>query len=218
MPLTIIWEISDLSPIWNTEYYRNYRAGYAQDDWKVNSKLTVNMGVRYDYIQPYSSKAGDAGQLSHQLARRRSSRRGNQSGHYATGTANYVLPAQSCEPISCFGGFITELANDNVNLDYTNANPHSLVSVQHYNFAPRIGFAYQVDPKTVVRAAYGLFYGAIESPGGSRAADKLSFAYNNGNCTIHYQELWRVLSIHQAGYNNHQSQCPSNGTPDLSVE
>ena len=47
-----------LSPGWDTEYYRNYRAAYAQDDWKVNSKLTVNLGVRYDFIQPDSSKAG----------------------------------------------------------------------------------------------------------------------------------------------------------------
>ena len=48
-----------LSPGWNTSYYRNYRAAYFQDDWRVNSKLTANLGVRYDYIQPDSSKAGD---------------------------------------------------------------------------------------------------------------------------------------------------------------
>ncbi len=48
-----------ISPGWNTSYYRWYKAGYAQDDWKVNSKLTVNLGVRYDYIEPESNNAGD---------------------------------------------------------------------------------------------------------------------------------------------------------------
>jgi outer membrane receptor protein involved in Fe transport len=48
-----------LSPGWDTSYYRNYRAAYIQDDWRFNSKLTVNLGVRYDFIQPDSSKAGD---------------------------------------------------------------------------------------------------------------------------------------------------------------
>ena len=52
-----------LSPFWDTEYYRNYRAAYVQDDWKVNSKLTANIGLRYDYIGPFSSKPGDVANI-----------------------------------------------------------------------------------------------------------------------------------------------------------
>ena len=58
-----------LSPGWNTQYYRWYRAGYAQDDWKVNSKLTINLGVRYDFIEPMTNNAGDRHQL-HSHSRR----------------------------------------------------------------------------------------------------------------------------------------------------
>ena len=51
------------SPDWDTSYYRWYRAVYAQDDWKYNSKLTINLGLRYDYIQPESNVCGRPGQL-----------------------------------------------------------------------------------------------------------------------------------------------------------
>jgi hypothetical protein len=104
-----------------------------------------------------------------------------------------------------------------VALQYTTAHPNSLVSVQHYNFAPRIGFAYQVDPKTVVRAAYGMFYGAIEAPGGAELETNYPFAYQvvlNNNYFGNYGECFP--STH-GGYNNINSGCPSNGTPDLAV-
>ena len=88
-----------LSPGWDTQYYRNYRAAYFQDDWKVNSKLTVNLGVRYDFIQPASNKAGDLANfvISSENAKPHWAR--EHLGQSATGVAKYVLPAQVANSI-----------------------------------------------------------------------------------------------------------------------
>jgi len=57
------------------------------------------------------------------------------------------------------------LAADNVNIVYdTNQR---LVNYPMFNWAPRLGAAYQINDKTVVRAAAGIFYGAFEPGGGA---------------------------------------------------
>ncbi|HEY6447059.1 MAG TPA: carboxypeptidase regulatory-like domain-containing protein [Acidobacteriaceae bacterium] len=128
-----------------------YRAAYAQDDWRVNQKLTLNLGLRYDFYQPYK----DVG--------------GYQASYYVTGktgpgfgSAVYQIPVQQKNfPLS--SSFTSLLAKDNITLEYV-SNP-GLVDAQHLNFAPRIGASYAVDPQTVVRTGFGIFYGGLESTG-----------------------------------------------------
>ena len=45
-------------------------------------------------------------------------------------------------------------------------NCNTPVQMHYYNYAPRFGFAYSVDPKTVVRASYGIFYAHAGGVGG----------------------------------------------------
>lgn len=128
-----------------------YRAAYAQDDWRATHKLTVNLGLRYDFFQPYK----DVG--------------GYQASYYvtgplgvATGSAVYQIPnEQKNFPLT--PKFTQLLAKDNISLQYV-SNP-ALVEAQKSNFAPRIGLAYAFDPQTVVRAGFGIFYGGLESTG-----------------------------------------------------
>lgn len=202
-----------LSPGWDTSYYRNYRAAYVQDDWRVNSKLTANLGVRYDYIQPDSNKGG---QLANLVIDSKSlvAPGAGVDGQSATGVAHYILPAQVASSAPLSTNFIKGMAADNIDIQYTNSNPNSLVSVQHYNFAPRVGLAYQIDSKTVVHTGYGLFYASIEAPGGAELETNYPFAYqvvlyNNylgtgGNC---YPSI-------QGGPFNTGSSCPSTATPE----
>ncbi len=163
---------TQVSPNWNTEYYRWYRAGYAQDDWKVNSRLTVNIGLRYDNFQPISNKNGDIANIV------------IHSAGIGIGSATYVEPTKVQGNLSA--SFINELAVNNVNVQYVNST--SLVTSQKLNFAPRLGIAFQVDPLTVVRSGFGLFYGGIEVPGASELTDNYPFGefyavvYNSTNC------------------------------------
>jgi hypothetical protein len=69
----------------------------------------------------------------------------------------------------------------------------------------------------VVRAAYGIFYGAIESPGAAELETNFPFAYNTVMYNPYLGNYGECFPSTNAGYDNYLSQCPSNGTSDLSV-
>jgi hypothetical protein len=136
------------SNIANTDDGRNYYGLYVQDDWKVKPKLTLNLGLRWDYF----------GQVVENF--------GAQANFIPApvGQAQYLIPTNrgpSQSPLS--PNVLQTLAKDNIALVYT--NNEGLGQSQKTNFAPRIGFAYQVNPKLVVRGGYGLFYGGFENRG-----------------------------------------------------
>jgi hypothetical protein len=93
---------------------------YAQDNWKANPKLSVNLGIRYEYVSPMVNRNG--------------------SGTFVWETGQYLITKTN--PITG---------------EPPNAPP-GLLQPDRNNFAPRVGIAYQLTPKTVVRASYALFY------------------------------------------------------------
>lgn len=139
---------------------RWYDAGYAQDDWRLNEKLTLNLGLRYDFTQTYKEVSG-----------RQATYHVTGPLGVATGSAVYQIPAQSRNvPLS--PSFTSLLAKDNIALQYLN-NPH-LIDSQKTNFAPRAGFAYSPNTRTVLRGGFGIFYGGLVNIGG---ADNLGNNY-----------------------------------------
>jgi hypothetical protein len=94
-------------------------SSYFQDTWKVNEKLTLNYGIRYDLITP-QTEAYD------------------RISNFDRLTGKLLLPEQG----GSHPGFSTRA------LQITDKN----------NFAPRFGFAYKLDDKTVVRSSFGMFY------------------------------------------------------------
>jgi Carboxypeptidase regulatory-like domain len=103
-------------------YYetRNWETGYyAQDDWRVNDKLTLNLGLRYDL---------------------------------------YTWPTEANNRMSNFDptrGILVEAGTPQA-AGYNS----SLINTDKNNFAPRIGFAYDLfgTGKTVLRGGFGVFY------------------------------------------------------------
>lgn len=116
---------------------------YAQDDWRITRKLTLNLGLRYEYFQPYREMAG---KMANFVA---------DTVGISTGTGEYILPERD-KNITLNPAFINVLAKDHINLEYSSQD--ALTSANEMNFAPRVGFAYSATPRTIVRGGYGLFY------------------------------------------------------------
>jgi hypothetical protein len=141
---------SNLNSVTPTTNLRWYEAAYVQDDWRVKPNLTVNLGLRWEYTEPMQA-------LHNQQA--------NFIGNYANnnqGTGTYLIPeSQRNFPVA--PALLQSLAADHINIQYTSNN--SLVNTYKLNFAPRVGIAYAIDPRSVFRAGAGLFYGGLENVG-----------------------------------------------------
>ena len=137
-----------LSNIALTDNGKNYWGGYINDSWKVSSKLTVNLGLRYDYF-------GLVGE-----------NHSNQANFVpnSLGAPTYLLP-QGPGASNLSPAFLAQLGQEGISLAVTNAYGSGLGHSQTTNFAPRVGIAYQANPKLVVRAGWGIFFNGFENRG-----------------------------------------------------
>ena len=95
---------------------------YVQDDWRVTPKLTVNVGLRWEFATPQWE-------------------RDNLWSNFDP-TTNTLVRATN--------GSLYDRA---------------LVNPNYKDFGPRLGLAYSIDPKTVIRAGYGISYAFFNRPG-----------------------------------------------------
>jgi hypothetical protein len=138
------------SNIFNRDFTHNYYGGYFQDDWKVNSKLTLNLGLRYEYFDMgVDDNDQEAAFQFHSFAP-------NGGGVYKIASkyynANLLAPA-----------FLAVLKEDNFGSPQS-VKLNGFIDVPKTDFAPRLGFAYRVSNKLVMRGGYGLSYGPPEQP------------------------------------------------------
>jgi hypothetical protein len=163
-----------------------YDAGYVQDDWKLTSRLTLNLGVRYDYYEPYKEN-------SHSQANFIPGTLG-----IGTGTGTYLLPSAIQNTVGLGTVVPATLAKDHINIAYS---PNErLTSAQLSNFAPRIGIAYQLTPTSAIRAGFGIFYGGLESQGNTNLGNNFPF---QGQINIVYGQNQNQVCV--------PGNCQSNG-------
>ncbi len=118
----------------STEY-----AAFVQDDWKIFSKLTINMGLRYMlYIPPKDTRDRIATLIFPK----------GRPTSYAEGATQF-LTRQGLERAPTWGRAGIELSR-------------SLFPVDKKNFGPRFGFAWRPLDKTVIRGGYGIFFDTIQ--------------------------------------------------------
>lgn len=130
---------------------RSYWGGFLQDDWKVTSRLTLNLGARYEWFSPTGETY-------------------NAQANFVPGnpfsSAEYLIPASRQNKPALSSSFQQLLGQDGIKLVYTNRYGSGLTNVQTTNVAPRIGIAFRASDRWVLRAGYGIYYGAFENRGG----------------------------------------------------
>lgn len=113
----------------NAATFSHYFGFYAGDDWKITSRLTVNLGLRYDFDVPRTER------------------------HNRMETFDPNAPS----PLRTQTG-LAQLSGGPVFVG-VNGLSRNQYSTRLTDISPRLGAAYQIDRNTSIRAAYGIFFG-----------------------------------------------------------
>lgn len=165
-------QASNISKVYDV---RSYLAFYFQDDIKLTPKLTLNVGLRYDYFSPIAEANGAQANFI-------------QSGP-PNGTPTFLLPASgkadrslsstANNPSLGGNGFLDLLAKDGIALEETDRYGKGLTQTSKNNLAPRFGFAYEASDKLALRGGIGYFFNAFENAGfGPNIGRNYPFAYS----------------------------------------
>jgi hypothetical protein len=129
--------------------YRVTFAGFLQDDWKVTPRLTLNLGIRYDLVTPVVSCCD------------RMSNFNPETGIIEI-AGEPSLRRDISRPDLDLGGpdFSPDLATLAQSVAMVNTGKRSVYSLDHNDFAPRIGLAYRIldNDQLVLRTGYGIYY------------------------------------------------------------
>jgi TonB dependent receptor len=125
-------------------YHFVYFAPFVQDDWKATSRLTLNLGLRWDYRAVPTELDNKMFWFD----------RANTGGGLC-----YADKKLGTETVSGLGGPIAPDGNG----FYRNCGRTNPAPASKKPFAPRLGFAYRLTDKTVVRGGYGIFFDSAET-------------------------------------------------------
>ncbi len=120
----------------------NWEQGYFfQDDWKVKSNLTLNLGVRYELVSPWIDK--------HDILL-------NFDPTFNNNTGRFIVPSDTT--LSYLDPRIPATLPTVTAAKSGLGIGRGLVRTDKNNFAPRVGFAWGIGDKSVIRGGYGVYF------------------------------------------------------------
>ncbi|NJM53574.1 MAG: TonB-dependent receptor, partial [Blastocatellia bacterium] len=126
-----------------------YHGVFFQDDWRVNSKLTLNLGIRYEYERPNEDEFNRNIRLFDTTSSNpiEAAARAAYTVNFNANPANFPISPANWR---VSGGPV--FASDE--------NPGFWES-DFNNFQPRLGFAYQINSKSVIRGGYAIYHAPL---------------------------------------------------------
>ncbi len=163
----------DYQPLWNL---------YVQDDWKVTHRLTLSLGLRYDVQVGLKERFNELPRGFCQTCTSSLTNDGVYQANVASPVNIAAWQAAGINPAS-----LSNVVGDIV-IAGQNGQPRNAYNTDWKNIAPRIGFGFALNPKTVIRGGWGYFYsGGLE-----------------GGAPIGYQQTTNYLASTDAGADPNQ--------------
>jgi hypothetical protein len=162
----------------------HYRQGeaYAQDDWRVTHRLTLNLGLRWVYFSNDTVSGDQVSSFNPTLYQSAQAPVVNTNGSFQLNSSNQPLSASGA-PANLLNGLV---------FAGQNGVPSGFFTPVKTNFGPRVGFAYDVSGKgtTSLRGGYGIGYTRIptaviyyafgQNPPYNQSANILNSLLSNG--------------------------------------
>ncbi|HLJ45248.1 MAG TPA: carboxypeptidase-like regulatory domain-containing protein [Bryobacteraceae bacterium] len=135
---------------------RKAYAFYGQDDWKVSRTFTVQLGLRYELWSPMGEQFARQSNFNFDTLTLEIPKGPNQDA---------ALPPNFNTPYT-LNGITYPALFPSVKVSRGQVDQY-LIPWDKLDLGPRVGFAWNLREKTVIRAAYGIFYGGEEQQGGN---------------------------------------------------
>ncbi len=180
--------------------YRNWNIEwYAQDNWRIRQNLTLDIGMRFYWIEPQYDRALQTASFNPALYDVQSRAVLMQPFRNAAGTVVARNPLTGQEAPRALTGSIIGTGRGFVNGLYTNGMgragvdgyPRGLINDRGLHYAPRVGIAWTVAPKTVIRTGGGVFYDRFQ---GNPVFDMLPNPPSTIRPTLFYTNLATIAS------------------------
>lgn len=152
--LGVFNDYDEIGPAADTQLRSNSIEAYVQDTWKATHRLTLEIGVRYAYHQPWYAKANDISNFDAAYFDVANRARVDRTGGYIVSGDPYngiVLPGDS------FGEGALAAGTPGIERLF-HGLPRGFAEASTNAFAPRFGLAYRVNDQTAVRLGAGMFH------------------------------------------------------------
>jgi hypothetical protein len=184
--------------------YRNYNLEwYVQDNWKISKKLTLDLGMRFAWIQPQYDAAEQTSSFNPALYDPAARATLIEQFRDSTGIVGRNPITGAIVPRALIGsiipgnrGFVNGLYANGMGRESDPSYPQGLINDRGIHYAPRVGIAYQLSQKTVLRAGAGIFYDRFQ---GNPVFDMLPNPPSTNSPTFYYGNL-ATLATQQGVY------------------
>jgi len=125
-----------------SDYHQYYVGTFVQDDWNVNDRLTLNLGLRFDIDTPFRERLGQT-----------------VNGFNPAATINYTKAPDFTGASVTVNGTTYTVSSINTlgGLTFPPGKNGAVYATNNGFFSPRFGFSFSIDPKTVLRGGFGTF-------------------------------------------------------------